>query len=551
MNDNYNDDYENFNRDNYDDYPDESYGEFDDYHEGDFIEDSPIKYVEPEFIDRSTFEPNSNLNANEYFDDDSTFEGEYYDEYDDNGQYEEQNIHIMGESRSERLDKRENLKKSRRRGKKKLAVKFAIVFGSIMLVFVLVVTGVWFGFRPSGEDGRSVVVGFFERVLGADEEALIDMNLLPPVKTNVLILGNDDEASLTDAMFLATFDRETLKIDIISLPRDSWVTLDEDIFERFRSQWGSRSMRINAIYNRAESGEGGELVKLHVERMLGINIHHWVAMDLVGFRAVVDAMGGVEMEIRPQGLHYFDPVANFRINVPGGLQVLDGVAAEGVVRFRADYAGGDLARINMQKEFMVHFMDQLLQRDVLINNALNFLGIMISYVDTDFNVIFDLPKYIAYIPQISTENLHFHMLPGEPRTIYPGGVRTAVYQLDMVATRDLIDKIFFAPPEIPEEDEPEQVIAPIDRANTRIQILNGAGVSGLAATFRDRLSVAGFNIASVDNYVGSASSATRIVVRTPGLSYDLSEYFNSIVEELNSDLLGDYDIVIIIGTGDR
>jgi len=565
MNNNYNDDYENeeYSGEEYDGYPDEEYNnysdenhsEYEEYYEhtdeehneyNEYFEETTVKYVEPEFISRDSFVLNNDSSefVNENF--------EYENYYEDNAQ----TFDVAAEHNSERSESRESRRKSRSSNKKRLAIRFLVVFGSIMLVFVLLLSGVWFGFRPTGDDGQNAVVGFFQRVLGTDDETLIDWNLLPPVKTNVLILGVDDEASLTDTMFLATFDRETLKTDIISLPRDSWITLDDDLFERLNSQWGSRSMRLNAIYNRAVPGEGGEIVKLHVERMLGINIHHWVSMDLVGFRAVVDAMGGVEMEIRPQGFQYFDPVANFRINVPGGRQVLDGVLAEGVVRFRSGYADGDLGRVRMQQEFMTAFMQQLLDREMLRENALSFLGIMISYVNTDFNVVLDLPKYISFIPLISGDSLTFHMLPGVGTTIYPGGVRTAIYQIDTAATRELIDKIFYAPPELPEseDDEPEHLTSrriSIDRANTRIQVLNGAGVSGLAASFGETLSAGGFNIVNVDNYLGSSNRETRIIVRTPGLSYDLEQYFNSTVEEVDESLLGNYDIVIVIGTGDR
>jgi len=455
------------------------------------------------------------------------------------------------------MKSRESRRKAKDSGKKKLLFKFLIVFFSIIFVFVFLIAAVWYGFRASGEDGQSAVVGFFQGFFGVDDETLIDWNLLPPVKTNVLVLGVDDEASLTDTMFLVTFDRETFRTDVISLPRDSWITLDEELFSRLRVQSAGRSMRLNSIYNKAVPGEGGDIVRLHVEQMLGITVHHWVSMDLAGFRAVVDAMGGVYMEVRPQGLQYFDPCADFRINIPGGWQRLDGVAAEGFVRFRT-FPEGDLARIRMTQDFMSAFMDQLLDRDVIRENALSFLGILISYVNTDFNVIFDLPKYIAYIPSISVENLTFHMLPGEATTITPGGVRTAVYLVDVNATRELIDEIFYAPPESltdddEDDDKPEVTSANalIDRPNTRIQVLNGAGVAGLASSVGDRLAAEGYNIVNLGNYSGSSRPETRIIVRTGGWADELKPFFNNAVEHVDASLPDVYDIIIIIGTGDR
>ena len=535
------------------DYADDEYiGEdyIDDEYAGeDYTEEGTVRYVDPEFVGKGEFSDNNNYGADPH---------EYFEEnygYNDAPFEHPQNFEHDDEHRNKRMKSRENRQHAKGSGKKKLLLKFLIIFFSIIFLFMLLIAAVWFGFRASGEDGQSAVVGFFQRHFGVEDETLIDWNLLPPVKTNVLVLGVDDEASLTDTMFLATFDRETLRTDVISLPRDSWVELDEELFSRLRIQSAGRSMRLNAIYNKAVPGEGGDIVRQHVEQMLGITIHHWVSMDLAGFRAVVDTMGGVYMEVRPQGLHYFDPCANFRINIPGGFQRLDGVAAEGFVRFRT-FPEGDLERIRMQQDFMSAFMDQLLTRDVLLENAFDFLGILISHVNTDFNVFFDLPKYIAFIPSISVENLTFHMLPGESTTITPGGVRTAVYLVDFIATRELIDKIFYGTPEpIAEdyEDEPEETTAgtSIDKPNTRIQVLNGAGVAGLASSFSDKLTAEGYNIVNIGNYSGSSRPETRIIVRTQGWADELKQFFNSAVEQVAPTLPDAFDIIIIIGTSDR
>lgn len=181
----------------------------------------------------------------------------------------------------------------------------------------------------------------------------------------VLIAGRDDASGLSDVMMLASFDKSTGRACILQIPRDTYA------------EYGSSYFKINGII-RALGEEGA---CSFFERNLGVEIDGYISLDLKGFRAVVDAIGGVEMEL-DEPLKYSDPEQCLYIDIPSGRQTLDGERAEMLVRYRSGYARGDLDRLDMQKRFLAAFFVALREK----TNPLNMYQIASSalpYLKTD------------------------------------------------------------------------------------------------------------------------------------------------------------------------
>lgn len=193
-------------------------------------------------------------------------------------------------------------------------------------------------------------------------------------KYNILLLGQDREAMLTDVFMLINIDENAGKMSILQIPRDTYVTSTDGI--------PVRSNKINELFSdhygsRVRNGESAddaykgalEDVKELIEKNLCVRINFSAIMDLDGFRGIVDAVGGVEMNV-PQALTYNDPDQNLYISIPAGYQTLDGELAEKFVRFRDDYSQGDLGRVNAQKTFMVAFFSKVKNSLSLTNPGL-------------------------------------------------------------------------------------------------------------------------------------------------------------------------------------
>ena len=261
--------------------------------------------------------------------------------------------------------------------------------------------------------------------------------LRPPARTNFLFIGLDNQL-LTDALMVGTFYRDTGAIHLMSVPRDARVVFSADRLNEIRAE-GIRmpqEVKINAIRAFGGRERGVELLKAQLTEMLGVEFHYYVEVQLDAFRRIVDAIGGVEMYI-PRRFFYSDPDQNLLIDIPAGLQMLDGAMAEGVVRFRS-FPTGDLARNEIQMEFMSQLIRQALTREAIMNEPLTLINIILN--DVSSNIGLEAIRYVPFIRYISAENVSTFTMPGHGA--YINGVSWFLPNASELPT--VINQVFYA-----------------------------------------------------------------------------------------------------------
>lgn len=175
-------------------------------------------------------------------------------------------------------------------------------------------------------------------------------------RINLLVIGIDRrpghallDAYRTDAIMVATIDPVTKRAALLSFPRDMWVKIqlpDGRIVED----------RINTSYLRGlEYGgtfEAGAKQLAHdLELNFGVSVDHWVLLDFEGAEALIDALGGIEVDIPPElavppWLYSKDDIHYIEVAFPPGRNVLDGYHAVAFGRYRNDT---DLNRVKRQE----------------------------------------------------------------------------------------------------------------------------------------------------------------------------------------------------------
>jgi len=131
-------------------------------------------------------------------------------------------------------------------------------------------------------------------------------------KTNFLLLGIDKRSNvpytfvgpngkqerngfLSDTILLASFDHNTKKVSLVSVPRDTWVSLPA--WDNFPATQG----KINSAYSTGDvfdyPGGGLQLAKKVVGDRLGVEIHYVGRIDFQGFEKIVDTLGGVDVVV--------------------------------------------------------------------------------------------------------------------------------------------------------------------------------------------------------------------------------------------------------------
>ena len=174
---------------------------------------------------------------------------------------------------------------------------------------------------------------------------------------NILLLGADsrekNDPGRTDTMILVRLDPATKHVRLLSLPRDTRVTIP--------------GHGINKL-NQASSGyyrDGGTSLlvdTIKADLLPGLRIDYTVKTNFAGFAAIIDALGGVTIDVEERMLY---KAVDVTIDLQPGVQHLDGEQALEYARFRMDaigdfgtWSGEDHGRVARQKNLVAAVIDQ-------------------------------------------------------------------------------------------------------------------------------------------------------------------------------------------------
>ena len=243
-----------------------------------------------------------------------------------------------------------------------------------------------------------------EDVLSEEEEALRSHFERKPDFYTILVSGSDDGNGNSDTNILVAVDAKNDFIYGVSIPRDT------------KAVWNGKNHKINAAL-----GSGGmELMAEVVGDQLGIPVDYTVSVDLRGFAALVNAIGGVTFDV-PINMNYDDPYQDLHIHFSAGPQYLTGEEALKVVRFRhnndgSGYGSEDIGRMQTQQNFLKAVAQQTLTVDNL-GKVDEFVKIFQQYVDTDLTL-----GNLAWLAKeaigMGADAIQFSTLPNEWRSPY-------------------------------------------------------------------------------------------------------------------------------------
>lgn len=227
-----------------------------------------------------------------------------------------------------------------------------------------------------------------------------------PDKTVVMLMGVDereDDVGRSDTLMIATLDPKKHKAAILSVPRDTRVKIKGHGFDK-----------INAAY----AYGGHNLTKNTVEDLLGVEMEHYVIINVNAFTKIIDAIGGIDINVEKR-MYYEDPWddnGGLVINLYPGQQHMDGATAITYVRYRDEE--GDIGRITRQQKFMRAVMDKLTS-PAIIPRIPTIIGQVVDSISTDLTVK-QMIEFMAALKESQANGLQTEMLPGRP--MYIGGI---------------------------------------------------------------------------------------------------------------------------------
>ena len=187
--------------------------------------------------------------------------------------------------------------------------------------------------------------------------------------TRFLLLGCDRSTKLTDSILLVSVNETQKCVSILQIPRDTYAEYTDRDYKKLNGGMQAR-------------GERG--IKTFLSEALGVPIQYFLVLKLDFFRKLVDAIGGVEVEIL-QDMVYSDPSQDLEIMLPKGKMRLGGKEAEQFVRYRSGYVNADLGRLDAQKVFLRAFAKQC--KSLSPGVILRILGLALTGVSTDVGAV--------------------------------------------------------------------------------------------------------------------------------------------------------------------
>lgn len=305
-----------------------------------------------------------------------------------------------------RRDRAEYANARKKRKKKK------IIIGSIACSVILIL-----GLAAAAFAYIYKVNGNIQRGLGQDLLGALSIVDSPEDPFYALLLGIDGslerEATMgsnfrSDSMMLARIDPKADKVTLVSIPRDLKMDMGE---------YGTQ--KINA----AHAFGGPALAVKTVSQLAGVPISHYAEINFDGFKAAVDSLGGIEVDV-PIAIN--DPQAGGSLEA--GVQTLDGNGALILCRSRHSYdkyGSGDDYRAANQRMVLSAIAQKLLASDAL--TIANSISAMSEYILTDMDVT-QIVSVAQSMSGLSTDNIYTGKAPATSE--YSGGAWWDILDLD-------------------------------------------------------------------------------------------------------------------------
>mgnify|MGYP000265544371 FL=1 len=443
--------------------------------------------------------------------------------------------------KNKQIDKEKNKKNKRK--KKKTWKKVLLVIFLILLIFIG-----WFAYRTYKNGGG--LSGMLATVVGHDENTKKN---LKEIKVLILGVSTDLDSELTDTIMVASYNPNTQKANLLSIPRDT--------FTGKNTKKAVASQKINSLYN---INKTPKKTLAAVNELTGLDIQYYVVVKTEALIKLVDAIGGVEFDV-PIDMKYDDPTQDLHIDLKAGLQKLNGDKAEQLLRWRhsnnikgvgmttypSEYGNDDFGRMRTQRDFIVATLKQTLKPGNIFKLG-EILEIAHENVDTNIELSY-IKDYIPYAVEFNTENMQTAALPGTTPDMKETN-NVSIFVVDKTSAKELIQSMFYSDTEENTDNSTNTVSnnTTSENSNTtsqiKIELLNGSGDKTKLEEAKKALEDVGYVVKKTGN--ATAISKTIITNKKDVTDENLKKIKDTLgvgsisTNKLSTSLV---DVTIVIG----
>jgi LCP family protein required for cell wall assembly len=347
----------------------------------------------------------------------------------------------------------------------------------------------------TGEAMNLLLVGNDSRA-GATEEELQQLNTEANAGTN------------TDTMILVHVPADGSKASFVSFPRDSYVQIPGYGWDKLNAAYAYGSQEApSGASDAAKQSSGAQLLIKTISSLTGLRIDHYAEVDLLGFFKLSSVVGGVEVNLCNAVQDDYSG-ANF----PAGVQTISGSEALAFVRQRHNIGttSSDFDRIKRQQVFIAGMIRKMLSDNVLLDLGKQRKLVQAAAdaltVDKTLN-LFDLASQMQ---SVSAGSIEFQTVPYVGDDEDDAG-RYILRLEDVDVLHQFFAELNAAPvdpvdPAAPTAEAPK----PVAPADVPVEVYNGSGTGGLAASAAAELTTAGFPVTGTANADSMNYTTTEI-----------------------------------------
>jgi len=409
------------------------------------------------------------------------------------------------------LDHIESRKRKMRFWQRHAKMKRRIKRTVLAFTILILAGGVYFGYKLYHTQKKVLAGGGKSATVCSDD---VDTSLLSKEgdsRINILLLGiggpGHDGPNLTDTILLASVDPINDKAVLLSIPRDLWVKIP-----------GYGTQKINAAYadavdnskSKTQAGQQtdgiNELDKTLQPVLDGVKINYHVVLDFSAFKQMVDALGGVTVNV-PETL--YDPTIAWENHgnpyiARAGVQTFSGQQALLYARSRetsSDFARGERQRLLISAIKQKALSAGTFSNPFKISNLLDSLG---QNVYTDFSAsdIKCLYKQISTVPSSGIQSLDFVTPPNQLLTT--GNINGLSVVKPLAGIGDYDDIHTYLHQSLKD--------GLLTKENASVAIYNATGTAGLASDEADTLKEYGYNVTKIDSAPNATDPQTTVLV---------------------------------------
>lgn len=243
---------------------------------------------------------------------------------------------------------------------------------------------------------------------------------------NILFMGIDardtETNSRSDTMMLASIDKASKQIAVISIPRDTHLKTST-----------GKNIKINEV----NYVKGPKAACAAVGELLNSPVDYYVETNFAGFRDIVDTLGGVHIDVE-NDMYHSDPVnPELEINISKGYQYMDGNTALNYVRYRGGPTA-DIGRTQRQQQFIKAMADEALTPKQILKYP-RLLTQLSNNVETNLSAA-KLVFLACMSRGVDPANIAAQTLPGYPYTDKVSGV--SYWEIDREKAGTMIQNLF-------------------------------------------------------------------------------------------------------------